>query len=352
MIEYNCPFCQTQLSIPEQYAGTTGYCKKCNSTIIVPELNKQPVKKNGCVIGCLKLLGYVFLFFIIFGSIGVCIGSQENKSMNTNTPIENIPIKKINFNKFDLVSMIEGDKLLFQLDTDLPGNIFIDVNIYRLFFIETTPKMSDEVSAYYLYKKYTVNELKKINSCLVSDYEFNKKAQNLLDMKASINADHELKGIDETIKIEIRLSSDQDNIIGKNNSNLKGKVINEEMIYIHRDCSFIKPYDFINNVLPKSNIITYENLEIGKLYILDRELIIMPQLEITSINDFHNAVKNIIKIKPYIKFSIIDIEPSGNKNGWLYVSINIFDDKGNYFNIEGFVSPSIFLGSKLRIIEN
>lgn len=50
MIKYNCPHCNNELNIPEEYAGKSGTCKRCGKAISVPtlefELSDLATKKS------------------------------------------------------------------------------------------------------------------------------------------------------------------------------------------------------------------------------------------------------------------------------------------------------------------
>ena len=45
MLNLECPHCGERLRVPENYAGTTGFCKGCKKSIAVPSLAK-PVENQ------------------------------------------------------------------------------------------------------------------------------------------------------------------------------------------------------------------------------------------------------------------------------------------------------------------
>lgn len=162
------------------------------------------------------------------------VASSEKKTEKKNPPV----ITKVFCSRFNVNTVLIGREIQFWLDTDLPGDTIVMVNVSRPYWVKGRP--GTYFGSYYG-NWSTVQELRNPETIILDDNEWKSQVEQKHSLTKPIGEPLQLSKISDEVELYIAVPINQNNpAFGRRNANLEGpmvradhgfKIIKEEKMF-------------------------------------------------------------------------------------------------------------------------
>lgn len=243
-------------------------------------------------------------------------------------------------NKFNVEAKVSGSTIDISLDTDLPDNTVIMVNVSRSYFQKGD---SAKYSAYYYYEKSTVKKWKSNHKVSIVSDKWKSALRTKQEKMSRLGLGFDVASISDQITVGIVVSIDQtDPRFGKLNSKLSGKMLKTSGLRIVRDEITIEyPLDSPPEGKSPFPSLNPQDLDIGQLYIVSKRTSLMPS------HSPSNPIKSLNKIKQIQKGGAFKVLETFKKRGNPWYRVVAFDQRKKKIGT-GWINSTALLGQKLK----
>lgn len=247
---------------------------------------------------------------------------------------------KIVCDKFELVAKVTGYTLDLSIDTDLPDNVIVMVNVSRYYFKKDD---TDVYSVDYFSEKSAIGKWKSKQSISIASEKWKKALRAKQEEMSRLGLDFDVASISNKIAVSMVVPVNQpDPKFGDRNQNLIGKVVSTKGIRVVKDEIEI---DYPLNAPPvgKSPFPSLNplELEIGQAYVVSKQAPLMPS---HSPADPIVAIQKMKQIPQGGGFKVLEVYKE-KTNPWYRVIA--FDQRTEKIGT-GWINSAALLGQQLK----
>jgi hypothetical protein len=243
---------------------------------------------------------------------------------------------------FKILADLKGNVLKVSLQTDLPGNTEIMVDIDRQYF------QVGSTSTYphpYLSEKSTVGEWREMHTVVLDSDKWLASLRSDQMKMSRLGIGYQVSFITNKVRVSIVVPIFQsDPRFGAKNVNLTGNRVNTEGLRVVRDeVVFDYPMDSAIAMKPVPSL-NPDALDVGRSYILSKETPLMPEVHPA---DPLAALKRMKKIPSRGIFTIQGMRKDGSVVWYRVVALN--PNKGKIGS--GWINSTALIGQDLNLYE-
>lgn len=288
---------------------------------------------------------FIVIIMVILAFPSGCGENQSPATTNNAKKMEpaiaeTINQDKITCDKFKIDANLSDDTINVALDTDLPDYTVVMVSVSRGYKEKGD---SAEYSIDYILEKSTVGNWRSEHSIKVSDDVFKQEMQKKMDLMAKLGEPFEIGATSDNIEVSFIVPINQDHpSFGRGNENLIGSRVSETGIRVVEAEEVISKPLGARGASPRPQYGHYENLEVGKSYLLSKETPLMPEFEPS---DPLEAISRAIKLQAGTNITIIERKMRGS-TPWYRVRAS--SGSGSRIG-EGWINSIALIGQELRL---
>jgi hypothetical protein len=268
--------------------------------------------------------------------------SQTEAKKSIESPIATK--SKILCDKFDLVTKVTDSTLDLSVDTDLPDNMVVMVDVTRSYLHKGD---STAYIEYYFAEKSTIAKWKSEHSISIADEVWKKALRDRQELVSIFGPSFDVASISDKITVSMTVPINQpDSMFGERNQNLTGKavtVLEEDLRVVEDEIEIVYPLN-----APPIGKSPFPNLDpmrldIGQSYIVSNKTALMPS---HSPEDPLAAIQQMKYVPKNGRFKVHKVYFKDKNNPWYKVTA--FNQSMEEIGT-GWINSTALLGQQLEV---